>query len=182
MRAVDVGRPGRDLALQRREDEGRGAADAVLGDREVGRAVEHDARRVGARGQRHHQRLHDAVAVVQRRRAGAGVGDPREALRVEREAPGVDEVGVVVQRVGGGGVAHQRIGHVVAAAGAAERGAGRGRARPGAVDVGGAGLSAAAGRRRRRGGHAAAAVAAAAGGEQRAGGDDEGEWQRAGDR
>ena len=82
-----------------------------LADDEVVGAAEHDAgrfaagRRIGL-GNLHDQRLHVAIAVVQRGDVAVGIGDPDETERIERHAPGVDEVGIDM-RGGDAAVGHQ---------------------------------------------------------------------------
>lgn len=102
VRHVDGGRPRGDRAAFSREDERGDARLAVAREREIRSLVEDDSGRFGgpgrARGDRYDQRLNDAVAVVERGRLRAVVGDPNEAVRVERHAPAVLQIRVGVRR------------------------------------------------------------------------------------
>ena len=109
---IDVRRPAGDRAAFAGEDEGTRTGQPVLGHREGRRGVEDDA--VGsaapacARRNRDDQRLRHTVAVVKGRGRRAGVGHPDEALRIEGDAPGVDQIRIDVSAAAAVGVLHAR--------------------------------------------------------------------------
>ena len=100
---IHDGAPAGNGAVFRGEQETARSGTARAGDDKTGRCIEHDPGWTAAvvRGWRWNaddERLRIAVTVVQCRIARVIVGDPSEAERIERDAPGVHEVGIGVIR------------------------------------------------------------------------------------